>query len=94
MVGEPIKITIKRQHLYLPNLRVYIGEYDENFKLPDNVKAQYFVGNDSVATMNLIFETAGLKNVRGIIEEYKFVSEDSIDAFTYRLELNVNVTNK
>jgi hypothetical protein len=94
VVGEPNKLTIKRQHFYLPKLRVYIGEYDENFKLPDNVEPQYFLEKDSVASMNLIFETAGSKNVRGIIEEYKFVSEDSIYAYTYRFDINVNVTNK
>lgn len=94
IVEEATKLIVYRKEFYLPKMRVFIGEYDSNFELPAGVEPQYFEGTDSLATMNLIFETAGEKVVRGIIEEYQFVSEDSIDSYRYRFELTANVAEQ
>ena len=91
-VEEATKLIVRRKEFYLPKFRVFIGDYDSDFKLPNDVQPQYFEETDSVATMNLVFETSGNKKVRGIIEEYIFVSEDSIDSYRYSFEVSVNVS--
>jgi hypothetical protein len=91
-VEEGTKLIVRRKEFYLPKFRVFIGDYDSNFNLPDGVQPQFFEGTDSVATMNLVFETSGNKKVRDIIEEYIFVSEDSIDSYRYPFEVSVNVS--
>ncbi len=94
IVQEPNKLIVERKEFYLPKFRVFIGDYNSEFELPENEELQYFEGTDSVATMNLIFESAGEKTVRGIIEEYKTISEDSIDSYRYPFEITVEVSEQ
>ena len=90
-LGEVSQLRVRRIAFFLPKMRVFIGEYDENFNLPNGVEKQYFTGTDSLATMNLYPKTEGIKKVKGIIEEYQFISKDSIDSYRYYFEVELNV---
>ncbi len=90
-LGETTNLTVTRSRLILPNFRVYIGEYDEEFNLPTGVEPQYFEDTDSLASINLLPETLGEKQVRGIIEEYIVVSKDSIESYRYPFEIELVV---
>jgi hypothetical protein len=92
-LGESATLSIKREKFHLPKFRVFIGDYDENFKLPEGVEPQYFDDTDSSASIVLLPETAGLKPIRGIIEEYVFASEDSVDSYRYPFEVELIVND-
>lgn len=90
-LGESSTLIVEREKLYLPHMRVFIGDYDSEFNLSKNISAQYFEGTDSLASIVLAPESLGQKKIRGIIEEYKIVSKDSIDSYRYRFEVELIV---
>lgn len=90
-LGKTTTLTVTRKHFNLPKFRVFIGEYDKDFNLPSGVEPQYFEDTDSMASLTLLPESKGEKHIRGIIEEYVFVSEDSIDTFRYPFEIKLVV---
>jgi hypothetical protein len=90
-LGQVSTLTIKREKFYFPNFRVFIGNYDEDFQLPEGAEAQYFDNTDSLASIVLTPETKGVKQIRGIIEEYIFVNKDSIDTYHYPFEIELQV---
>lgn len=89
-LGETAKLSVKREHLNLPHFRVFMGEYDENFQLIEGDNTPYFKDTDSLASINLKPESKGVKVIEGIIEEYEFISSDSI--FSYRYPYRVELT--
>jgi len=91
MLGEAATLKVTRAKYNLPKFRVFIGDYDEDFNLPPRVEPQYFDGTDSLASLALLPETEGTKQIRGIIEEYRFVSKDSIDSYRYPFEIELVV---
>lgn len=92
-LGEATTLTVTRKRFNLPKFRIFIGEYDEDFNLPSGVEPQYFEGTDSLASLTLLPETKGERYVRGIIEEYDFVSKDSIDSYRYPFEKKLVVSD-
>lgn len=89
--GEISLLSIRRTKFYMPHFRVFIGEYDDDFNLPDGVEAHYFHDTDSIASMHLSPESKGIKRIRGIIEEYNIVAADSIDSYQYPFEVILEV---
>lgn len=90
-LGETTTLAIERKKFYLPHFRVFIGDYDKDFRLQEGIEAQFFEGSDSLASIILAPESKGLKQIRGIIEEYAVVSQDSIDTYRYPFEMELQV---
>ncbi len=92
VIQEPTNLIVKRNEFYRPKMRVFIGEYDDDFKLPEGEPMEYYEVTDSSASISLIFETAGKKVVRGIVEEYKPIAKDVVESYHYRFELTTEVS--
>ena len=90
-LGESTELIIKRKKFYLPHFRVYLGEYDENFNLPEGVEERFIEDSDSIASIYLSPESPGEKIIRGIVEEYVLVTKDSADTYRYPFEIVLTV---
>ena len=91
-LGESSKIIIKRNKLLLPEFRVILGDFSEGYELESDIsKYKFYKGTDSIISINLLPESKGVKSIKGIIEEYKIASKDSIYSLRnyFSIELDV-----
>ena len=89
-LGESSTLEVKRVKYYLPKMRVFIGDFIDD-TLPEEGDLQFFEGSDSLASVVLQPETAGVKKIKGIIEEYQPITEDSVDSYHYPFEIELTV---
>ncbi|PTB96008.1 hypothetical protein C9994_09325 [Marivirga lumbricoides] len=90
-LGESSELKVVREKFHFPKMVVLVGDYDEDFNLINEDSQFYFEGTDSVASLVLVPETAGIKVIRGVIQEYTKVTEDSIKSYHYPFEVELTV---
>ncbi|MEM6816866.1 MAG: hypothetical protein AAF600_21165 [Bacteroidota bacterium] len=93
-LNETSTLFVRRNKFFLPHFRVIIADFDSLYNVPDGQELSSFEGTDSIASLVLEFETAGLKKIRGVVEEYNTNSEivgDSSNTYLYPFEIELEV---
>jgi len=90
-LGETSTLEVKRQKACAPEMRVFLGDLDEDFNFDGQDTLRYFQDSDSLASAIIFPESYGVKKIRGVIEEYRSITADSVHSFRYPFEIELIV---
>ncbi|MDQ6482180.1 hypothetical protein [Dyadobacter sp. LHD-138] len=72
-INDSLKLTFDLDHLELPLIRVFIGDYDQNYNQPENAKDKVYDGKDKRIVAYIVPAKLGKHTARGFVQNYKVV---------------------